>query len=143
MILSLVALLLFANVVFAQAQTLLQNEFSPAPIQSGPMTHMSSDSEGSPVASMSSLRSDGDPWPKRTYAPAPVFGDVSQQQKFAQWPDAGGFVDGVIANAFAVKRFITTYSSYDSGANQYSRPAVHINPHVQRGSARVSAQLRF
>jgi hypothetical protein len=41
------------------------------------------------------------------------------------------------------ERFITIHASYDSGGDQYSHPAVHIEPHIRRGSASLFAQLRF
>jgi hypothetical protein len=54
-----------------------------------------------------------------------------------------GAIAAMMLVAVPVQRFINIYSSYDSGENQYSHPAVHIQPNIGRGSARVSVQLRF
>jgi hypothetical protein len=55
----------------------------------------------------------------------------------------GGMIGNVTAVAIPVQQFIYLHSSYDSGANEYSWPAVHIRPNIRRGSAWMSVQLRF
>ena len=59
----------------------------------------------------------------------------------------GRFMVGVIGNmtdvAIPVQQFIYLHSSYDSGTNEFSRPAVHVQPNIRRGSEWMSVQLRL
>jgi hypothetical protein len=65
--------------------------------------------------------------------------------KSRTWPQSGAvrFLVGVMSLAAPLQSYVYERTSYDSGTNQYSRPAVHIQPNFRRGSAWVSAQWRF
>ena len=54
-----------------------------------------------------------------------------------------GAMTEAMAVAIPIQTFINQYSTYDSGKNANSYPAVHIKSNVSTGSAHVSAQLRF
>ena len=54
-----------------------------------------------------------------------------------------GMIGSVTAVAIPLKQFIYEHSSYDSGENEFSRPAVHIQPNIRRGSVWISMQLRY
>jgi hypothetical protein len=54
-----------------------------------------------------------------------------------------GMIGDVTGVAIPVQQFIYLHSSFDSGANQFSRPAVHVQPNIRRGSEWMSVQLRL
>lgn len=45
--------------------------------------------------------------------------------------------------ATRVQYLVNLYSTYDSGPDQHSRPALRIRPHIDSGRAWVAVQLRF
>jgi len=54
-----------------------------------------------------------------------------------------GMIGDVTGVAIPVQQFIYLHSSYDSGFNKFSRPAVHVQPNIRRGSEWMSVQLRL
>ena len=147
MILILFVLLLVVNVAFVEAQGLTQDVFLNATANADLISHSSVSDRQLPMTSPSIMQPQEESWRNRTYAAAPILAGDHSKQPSVQRSGTANFVVDMIASVMAVavpvQRFINAYSSYDSGANQYSRPAIRIQPNISRGSASVSAQLRF
>jgi hypothetical protein len=147
MILIPFVLLLLANVVFAQAQKVTQEKIVIAPMSAGPISPPPVGDIVAQMATASIIELQEDFWGNHTPAVTPMCAGDPWIQRNVQRSGSGRFIAATIADMIAltvpVERFITTYASYDSGENQYSHPAVRVEPHIRRGSAWVSAQLRF
>jgi hypothetical protein len=143
----ILVLLFSVNVAFAQVQRLTQNEFANAPMNAGLIPCLVVGETGLQLHGMLMKQPQEDSRQNRIYAAAIMFGGDYRRQGSVQRSGTGRFIVGAIATvmvvAVPVQRFINVYSSYDSGENQYCRPAVHVQPNINRGSAWVSVELRL
>jgi hypothetical protein len=143
----MLVLLLFVNALFAQEKMFAQNEFLYPRTSVCPAPSPSVDVMGTSPASMFVVQPEENSGQNMIHAaagaPTGDHGIHHDGQRSGTATFIVGAIVAVMLVTVPVQRFINAYSSYDSGENQYSHPAVHIQPNISRGSAWVSVQLRF
>lgn len=131
-------LLLFVNALFAQEKVLAHNE-SRSGVGSVPF--QLNEAKASPPSDVCIRK------PQEDSAQTAALTENLMRPSNLHRTGSGRFMAGMIGSvtgvAIPVQQFIYTHSCYDSGANEYSRPAVHIRPNIRRASAWMSVQLRI
>jgi hypothetical protein len=135
---AIIIILLFAGEMFAQTKETGASGASSGQRGALPITSLLTNETPSLAAGMTDDKSAENTPRIWSYAPLPRMEDRAFQSS-----GAVGFIYGVMAAAGPIKEFIYKYSSYDTGRDQYSHPAIHIRPNIRRGSVWVSVQLRY
>lgn len=147
----ILVLLLAVNVLFAQAQNPVRWEFPHNRMNGYAISCLMVNGSVIPVTGTFSASLSISPF-QEYYRQLHTSSALNRPNDFwirtvVQRSVAGRFIVGVMSDvmsvAVPVQRFVNAYSSYDSGANQYSRPAVHIRPIISQWYAGLFVQLRF